>query len=98
MIDPRVIARTAINYLLTIVLASILAQNVHAHAKVYTEKCYGIAKAGMNDCRTSDPSCASSSTKDNQLDAFIFLPKGVCERIIGGSLLPKVVSKEDKKG
>ncbi|QMT60386.1 MULTISPECIES: BufA1 family periplasmic bufferin-type metallophore [unclassified Legionella] len=51
-----------------------------------TEKCYGIAKKGMNDCATATASCASSATKDKQKDAFILLPKGLCERIVGGSL------------
>ncbi len=50
------------------------------------EKCYGIAKMGMNDCATATASCASSSTKDKQKDAFLFMPKGLCEKIVGGSL------------
>lgn len=49
------------------------------------EKCYGIVKAGSNDCRTATASCAGSSTKDNQSDAFILLPKGTCEKVVGGS-------------
>lgn len=54
------------------------------------EKCYGIVKAGMNDCATATQSCASSATKDRQPDAFIFLPKGDCLKIAGGSLtMPK---------
>lgn len=51
-----------------------------------SEKCYGIVKAGMNDCATATASCAGSSTKDKQADAFLFVPKGVCEKISGGSL------------
>lgn len=44
----------------------------------------------MNDCQTSSQSCASSATKDRQPDAFIFLPKGTCNKIVGGSLtMPK---------
>lgn len=54
-----------------------------------TEKCYGIAKKGMNDCATATASCASSATKDKQKDAFILLPKGLCERIVGGNLKPE---------
>lgn len=50
------------------------------------EKCYGIVKAGMNDCKTASQGCASSATKDSQPDAFIFLPKGLCSRIVGGNL------------
>lgn len=53
------------------------------------EKCYGIVKAGMNDCETAGSSCASSSRHDRQRDAYIFLPKGICERIVGGELTAK---------
>lgn len=53
------------------------------------EKCYGIVKAGLNDCETSTASCAGSSTKNKQADAFIFLPKGTCNKIVGGSLVRK---------
>lgn len=50
------------------------------------EKCYGVAKAGHNDCQTANSSCAGTSTVDNQGDAFIALPKGLCEKLAGGSL------------
>jgi len=53
------------------------------------EKCYGIVKAGLNDCQTAGQSCAGSATKDNQADAFIFLPKGICNKIVGGKLTSK---------
>ena len=53
-----------------------------------TEKCYGIVKAGMNDCSTATASCAGSATKDKQKDAFILLAKGTCEKIVGASLKP----------
>jgi uncharacterized membrane protein len=51
-----------------------------------TEKCYGIAKIGMNDCATATDSCAGSAKKDQQSDAFLLLPKGLCSKIVGGSL------------
>ena len=51
-----------------------------------SEKCYGVVKAGLNDCATATSSCAGSSAKDKQPDAFIFLPKGVCDKLAGGSL------------
>lgn len=54
-----------------------------------TEKCYGIAKAGMNDCATATASCAGSATKDKQADAFLLIPKGLCDKIVGGSLKAK---------
>lgn len=53
-----------------------------------TEKCYGLVKAGMNDCATSTASCAGSATKDKQPDAFLLMPKGICDKLVGGSLTP----------
>lgn len=53
------------------------------------ERCYGIVKAGMNDCAAGNQSCAGSSVTDRQHDAFIFLPKGLCNKIVGGSLSDK---------
>lgn len=53
------------------------------------EKCYGIAKAGTNDCQTATSSCAGTSRRDMQIDAWIYLPAGTCARIAGGNLEPK---------
>lgn len=53
------------------------------------EKCYGIVKAGQNDCQTSNSSCAGTSEVDNKPTAYIIVPKGTCSRITGGSLKPK---------
>lgn len=79
------IIRTAIAaFLATAVNQSALAESCAAAS----EKCYGIVKAGMNDCATAKASCAGSATEDKQADAFILLPSGVCERIVGGQLTP----------
>jgi uncharacterized membrane protein len=53
------------------------------------EKCYGLAKAGNNDCQTANSSCAGTSKRDAQADAWIYLPAGTCDRIAGASLTPK---------
>lgn len=53
------------------------------------EKCYGIAKAGKNDCFTAKNACGGTSEVDRQGDAWIYLPTGVCAKIVGGSLEPK---------
>jgi uncharacterized membrane protein len=57
--------------------------------KFESEKCYGVAKAGKNDCQTANTSCAGTSKKDNQGDAWIYMPKGSCDKVVGGSLQPK---------
>ncbi|HEY5568477.1 MAG TPA: DUF2282 domain-containing protein [Gammaproteobacteria bacterium] len=54
------------------------------------EKCYGIAKAGKNDCgSTGNNSCAGTSRADADPRAWIYVPAGYCERIVDGSLAPK---------
>lgn len=81
--------KSAITSMLTISALSTIGMPTSAMAAQDTEKCYGIAKAGMNDCQTSTQSCAGSATKDNQADAFLLAPKGLCNKIVGGSLTPK---------
>ncbi|MBD0788696.1 DUF2282 domain-containing protein [Vibrio sp. Y2-5] len=51
------------------------------------EKCYGVAKAGQNDCATKMSSCAGTSKKDGQKDAFVVVPKGLCGKLSGGSTM-----------
>ena len=60
--------------------ALLLAAQVEAQAPA-TEKCFGIAKAGKNDCQTAGSSCAGTSRKDAQHDAWLSVPKGVCAKI-----------------
>lgn len=55
-------------------------------AKDGAEKCYGVSKAGKNDCQTANSSCAGSATADGQKDAWIYVPKGTCEKLSGGGL------------
>ncbi|HVQ76596.1 MAG TPA: DUF2282 domain-containing protein, partial [Candidatus Binatia bacterium] len=42
-----------------------------------------------NDCQTAVSSCAGTSKRDGQKDAWIFVPAGSCERIVGGNLKPR---------
>ncbi len=50
-----------------------------------TEPCFGIAKAGMNDCASANHACNSQSTVDFDPREFKLVPKGTCEKI-GGKL------------
>jgi len=54
-----------------------------------SEKCFGIAATGTNDCQTATNSCAGTVTQPMQGDAWIYVPAGVCAKISGGSLEPK---------
>jgi uncharacterized membrane protein len=54
------------------------------------EKCYGIAKAGKNDCAsTGNNSCGGTSKINGDPKAWIYVPEGYCERIVGGSKTAK---------
>ena len=53
------------------------------------EKCYGIAKAGQNDCQTANSSCAGTSKRNSQGDAWLYVPKGSCDKVVGGSTKPR---------
>jgi len=50
-----------------------------------SEKCYGIAKAAKNDCAAGAHSCAGQATMNNDKTSFVYLPKGACAKIAGGS-------------
>ena len=83
------------NPLLQSAVAAILALAAAQHAAAQDtksppkEKCYGIAKAGQNDCTTATSSCTGTSKVDNQKDAFLYVPVGTCNKIAGVSLTPK---------
>ena len=57
--------------------------------KFDAEKCYGVSKAGKNDCQTANSSCAGTSRRDGQKDAWIYVPAGTCDKLVGGSSQPK---------
>jgi uncharacterized membrane protein len=54
-----------------------------------SEKCYGIATAGKNDCAAGAHSCAGQATKNMDKASFVYLPTGACSKIAGGSLMAK---------
>lgn len=47
------------------------------------EKCYGIAKAGLNDCAEGAHSCVGQATRDRDPGSFVLLPQGDCQKIAG---------------
>jgi len=81
---------TSKSAILAAAMGSLIALSTTAFAAedANTEKCYGIAKSGKNDCAGGAHACAGQSTKDKSPKEFVALPKGTCERIAGGSLTP----------
>ena len=70
-------------------LATVCAANagVAQAADDNKEKCYGISKAGQNDCSTDAHSCAGQAKADNEGDEWVFVAKGTCEKT-GGKTKP----------
>jgi uncharacterized membrane protein len=78
-------------------IAGILALGVAATAfagpvtpKANQEKCYGIAKAGQNDCGTAKHACAGEGAKvDKDPTEWKYVDKGTCEKVGGKMSAPK---------
>jgi uncharacterized membrane protein len=70
-------------------LASVLAlglASAHAEEKG-KEKCYGIVKAGQNDCAnlSGSHSCAGQSKTDMDANEWKYVAKGTCKSLNGMS-------------
>ena len=74
--------------LLVSAIAALIALGANAAAAADKDakvKCYGIAKAGQNDCGTARHTCAGKATKDNAPDEWKYVASGTCEKLGGKS-------------
>ena len=53
------------------------------------EKCYGVAKAGQNDCGTAKHACAGMGKVDRDPLDWKMVAKGTCEKLGGKVDAPK---------
>lgn len=94
------------DFLIRSALAGVLAAGVTlgsaalAQEKKDQEKCWGVAKAGKNDCGSNKTShsCAGQSKVDYDPNDFKVVKAGTCEKM-GGSLVqgePGKLAKEKK--
>ena len=60
-----------------------------APAQPAKDKCYGVAKAGQNDCAAGKHACAGQSTVDNDPVSWKYVARGTCEKIGGKTTAPK---------
>ncbi len=75
--------------LITTAVSSLLAMGafaVSAQDAPDMEKCYGIVKAGANDCAGSGHTCQGQASTDADANEYILLPAGTCDRIAGGEV------------
>ena len=73
------------------------ATGAFAQDKPMTEKCAGVIKAGKNDCGTSHSSCHASIKMDGDKEAWVELPKGACEKIVGAYITTSPYAKPGGK-
>jgi uncharacterized membrane protein len=74
-------------------LAAALSLGLSSHAsaqdmgkdKASKEKCYGVAKAGQNDCAnlTGTHGCAGMAKADGAVEDWKYVPKGSCKDLKG---------------
>ncbi len=67
----------------SLLAAGVAGANHHEEGKADQVKCYGVAKAGKNDCATASHSCAGAAKTDNDPAEWKKMPKADCEKAGG---------------
>ncbi|HEY4065629.1 MAG TPA: DUF2282 domain-containing protein [Burkholderiaceae bacterium] len=81
--DKQVLIRSALASMLA--FGAVAAQAAPVMADASKDKCFGIAKAGANDCASASGShsCAGTAKKDNDPGDWKYVEKGSCEKMGG---------------
>jgi len=90
------ILRAAITGLFAISAGSLTTAAFAADDHSGDEQCAGVIKAGKNDCATAMNDCHGHVQSDRNPMAWIYVPKGTCEKIAGAHLV-KVAEPAPKK-
>lgn len=90
------LVRFAVSSIIALSGAAFTATAFAADDNSDKEQCAGIIKAGKNDCATSANACHGHVEADSAPMAWIYLPKGTCERLVGARVV-KVVDPTPKK-
>jgi uncharacterized membrane protein len=94
MSDNLRVVKLAISGVLALSGAAFATSTIAADAD--KEQCAGIIKAGKNDSATMTNECHGHVNNDANPEAWIYVPKGTCERLVGAHLV-KVVDPTPKK-
>lgn len=79
MNTKHVLSLTALAALMTVAAPAVQAEAPGM------EKCFGVVKAGANDCATGAHSCAGHSAKDADPAEWVNVPAGLCGKLAGGT-------------
>jgi uncharacterized membrane protein len=88
MQTKKALIMTAVGGLMALAQVASYAQPAAA-PKFDAEKCYGVAKAGKNDCAANGHSCQAQAKQDANAREWIYVPKGTCDRLVNGTVAAK---------
>jgi len=80
----QILSATAMAAVMAVAASSAYAADMPM--KESMEKCYGVVKAGKNDCKSNAHSCAGHAANSGDADEFIMVPQGLCEKLASGIL------------
>jgi len=88
--NKRLLVQSALASVLTASVMS-LAHAGPAAPQPTKDKCFGVAKAGANDCASASGShsCAGEAKKDNDKGDWKYVERGTCEKMGGSLAAPK---------
>jgi len=88
--------RAAVTGLLAMAAVGATGAAFAADEHANEEQCAGVIRAGQNDCATKTNACHGHVERDSDPMAWIYVPKGTCDRIAGARIV-KVVDPSPKK-
>ena len=86
MSTKKTVLSAAVSSLLALGALSVGSQVGAQEAE--TEKCYGIVKAGKNDCAGPGHTCQGQASTDADPNEYVNVPAGTCERLVNGTTTP----------
>ncbi len=87
MTNSKVLLRAAVTTVLAMGIGSMASAAHAADDHSGDEQCAGVIKAGKNDCSTSMNDCHGHVESDANAMAWIYVPKGTCDKILGAHLV-----------
>lgn len=87
----QILTAAALAGLCVVTAGAAYAADTAPAAKAEKEKCFGIAKAGQNDCATASGShsCAGQAKTDKDAHEWKYVAKGTCEKAGGKTAAAK---------
>ncbi len=88
MSTKKLLTTAGLAVALTMAVSTLSTDAEAMKSKEGMEKCYGIVKAGHNDCGASGHSCAGQAAKDSDSNEWVMMPAGLCDKLVGATTSP----------